>query len=246
MKPNLDHLTKAQIRTVTQLARRASRLANTHRKAGYHCSESVFAAVVEVLGLKVYPPAPKLASGFHGGGGRIYVGGEPTPTGCMCGALAGGVLALSALYGRTSPKGTRYGCIPYAAGYLHQRFFAEVGGKCCSMLQIPEQERQHHHGELLGILVERAMSRHAHVDDAENLLLEDFPRRSELVVREDEDLDRAVCAPFEVFGKHLRRLVPRMVLGSDMAESHGNSLGPGSRVTRAQGQDQHCNAREKP
>ena len=135
MKPNLDHLTKAQIRTVTQLARRAGRLANTHRKAGYHCSESVFAAVVEVMGLKVYPPAPKLASGFHGGGGRIYVGGEPTPTGCMCGALAGGVLALSALYGRTSPKGNRYGCIPHAAGYLHQRFFAEVGGKCCSMLR---------------------------------------------------------------------------------------------------------------
>ncbi len=135
MKPNLDHLTKAQIRTVMQLAGKASRLANRHRRAGYHCSESVFAAVVEVMGLRVYPPAPKLASGFHGGGGRIYVGGEPTPTGCMCGALAGGVLALSALYGRTSPKGTRYGCIPHAAGYLHQRFFAEVGGKCCSMLR---------------------------------------------------------------------------------------------------------------
>ncbi len=135
MKPMLDHLTKAQVRTVTQLARKASRLANKHRKLGYHCSESVFAAVVEVLSLRVYPPAPKLASGFHGGGGRIYVGGEPVPTGCMCGALAGGVLALSALYGRTSPKGTRYGCIPHAAGYLHQRFLAEVGGKCCSMLR---------------------------------------------------------------------------------------------------------------
>ncbi len=63
------------------------------------------------------------------------MGDEEVPTGCMCGALAGGVLTLGVLYGRTSPKGTRYGCIPHTAGYLHQRFFAEVGGKCCSMLR---------------------------------------------------------------------------------------------------------------
>lgn len=135
MQPLLGHLTTAQIRRVTQFSKKASRLANRHRKAGYHCSESVFAAVVEVLGLRVYPPAPKMASGFHGGGGRIRVGDEEVPTGCLCGALAGGVLALSVLYGRTSPKGTRYGCIPHAAGYLHQRFFADVGGKCCAMLR---------------------------------------------------------------------------------------------------------------
>jgi len=135
VKPVLDHLTNAQIRIVGQLARKAGRLANQQRKLGYHCSESVFAAVVEVLSLKVYPPAPKMASGFHGGGGRIRVGDEEVPTGCMCGALAGGVLALGVLYGRTSPKGNRYGCIPHTAGYLHQRFLAEVGGKCCSMLR---------------------------------------------------------------------------------------------------------------
>ena len=135
MKPILDHLTKGQIRIVSQLARKAGRLANKERKLGYHCSESVFTAVVEVLNLKVYPPAPKMASGFHGGGGRIRVGEEEVPTGCLCGALAGGILALGVLYGRTSPKGPRYGCIPNAAGYLHQRFFAEVGGKCCSMLR---------------------------------------------------------------------------------------------------------------
>jgi C_GCAxxG_C_C family probable redox protein len=92
-------------------------------------------AVAETVNLKVFPAAPKMASGFHGGGGRIGVGEDSAPTGCLCGALAGAVLALSVIYGRTSPKGTRYGCIAYASGYLHQRFFAEVGGKCCSMLR---------------------------------------------------------------------------------------------------------------
>jgi hypothetical protein len=85
--------------------------------------------------MDVKPFPPKMASGFHGGGGGCRVGEEWVPTGCMCGALAAGVLALSNFYGRTSPKGNRYGCISHASGYLHQRFFDEVGGKCCSMLR---------------------------------------------------------------------------------------------------------------
>ena len=58
-----------------------------------------------------------------------------TPTGCMCGALAAGVLVLSILYGRTSPVGPRYSCISHLSGRLHQRFEEELGGKCCAMLR---------------------------------------------------------------------------------------------------------------
>jgi hypothetical protein len=53
----------------------------------------------------------------------------------MCGALAAGVLVIGALYGRTSPKGERYGCAAHLSGYLHKRFEEEFGAKCCSMLR---------------------------------------------------------------------------------------------------------------
>jgi C_GCAxxG_C_C family probable redox protein len=79
-----------------------------------------------------------MASGFHGGGGAVKTdeeGMEGTPTGCMCGALASGVLILGILYGRTGPVGPRYGCISQLSARLHQRFQEELGGKCCAMLR---------------------------------------------------------------------------------------------------------------
>ncbi len=62
---------------------------------------------------------------------------KATPTGCMCGALAAGVLVLGILYGRTSPSpaGPKYGCISHLSGRLHQRFQEKLGGKCCAMLR---------------------------------------------------------------------------------------------------------------
>ena len=79
-----------------------------------------------------------MASGFHGGGGATKTdaeGMEGIPTGCMCGALASGVLILGILYGRTQPGKVRYGCISQLSAYLHQRFQEELGGKCCALLR---------------------------------------------------------------------------------------------------------------
>ncbi len=79
-----------------------------------------------------------MASGFHGGGGSVDIneeGTQGTPTGCMCGALASGVLILGILYGRTGPVGPRYGCISHLSAHLHRRFQDELGGKCCAMLR---------------------------------------------------------------------------------------------------------------
>ncbi|NWF93855.1 MAG: C_GCAxxG_C_C family protein [Syntrophaceae bacterium] len=88
--------------------------------------------------MKVKPNPPKIASGFHGGGGAIKIdekGTETIPTGCMCGALAAGVLILGILYGRTSGAGPRFGCISYLSAHLHRRFQEELGGKCCALLR---------------------------------------------------------------------------------------------------------------
>jgi C_GCAxxG_C_C family probable redox protein len=88
-----------------------------------------------VLNIKLNIPAATLATAFHGGGGGTKVGEQWTATGCMCGALAAGVLAIGALYGRKSPKESRYGCAAHVSGELHRRFQEELGAKCCSMIR---------------------------------------------------------------------------------------------------------------
>jgi hypothetical protein len=89
-----------------------------------------------------------MASGFHGGGGGVKTdeeGMKGIPTGCMCGALAAGVLVLGVLYGRSAPVGPRFGCISHLSAYLHKRFQDELGGKCCAMLRpfYQKMDREH-------------------------------------------------------------------------------------------------------
>lgn len=79
-----------------------------------------------------------MASGFHGGGGAFKtdeIGMEGTPTGCMCGALASGVLILGIFYGRTEPPKVRFDCISHLSAHLHKRFQEELGAKCCALLR---------------------------------------------------------------------------------------------------------------
>lgn len=57
---------------------------------GYGCAEAVLMAFAEFKGIKS-PLIPRIATGFCGGVGR---------TSGTCGAVSGGVLALSLVYGR--------------------------------------------------------------------------------------------------------------------------------------------------
>ncbi len=98
--------------------------------------------------MKLKPAPPKIASGFHGGGGGVKTdeeGMKGIPTGCMCGALAAGVLVLGVLYGRSAPLGPRFGCISHLSAHLHKRFGEEFGGKCCAMLRpfYQKMDREH-------------------------------------------------------------------------------------------------------
>ena len=61
---------------------------------GYNCSQSVLLAMSEHWGLK-NDFVPKIATGFGGGIGRC---------GSVCGALTGGVMALSVRYGTNEPS----------------------------------------------------------------------------------------------------------------------------------------------
>lgn len=77
------------------LAEKAEMAAAEYYEAGYWCGESVVKAVNEALGHPMPPEVFRMASGFCEG-----LGGSR----CICGALAGGVMASGLLAGRTSPK----------------------------------------------------------------------------------------------------------------------------------------------
>jgi len=75
-------------------AERAEDLASEFYSQGYHCGESVVKAVNEVAGQPLPPEVMRMASGFCEG-----LGGSR----CLCGALAGGVMASGLLSGRQTP-----------------------------------------------------------------------------------------------------------------------------------------------
>jgi C_GCAxxG_C_C family probable redox protein len=72
-------------------AERAEQLASEFYAQGYHCGESVVKAVNEIAGEPLPAEVMRMASGFCEG-----LGGSR----CVCGALAGGVMASGIFSGR--------------------------------------------------------------------------------------------------------------------------------------------------
>lgn len=91
--------------------------------SGMYCAESVLQAVAEAHGQED-PLIPKIATGFCGGVSR---------TSGMCGALAGGIMALGLLTGRSSPQESKDQC--YAlTHHLVCRFREKFGSTQCTDL----------------------------------------------------------------------------------------------------------------
>ena len=65
---------------------------------GYFCCEALVAAIRDNFQLDVPKEVIAMASGMAVGAGR---------SGCMCGALNGGILALGMFFGRTEQAGPR-------------------------------------------------------------------------------------------------------------------------------------------
>ena len=95
-----------------------------------------------------------MASGFHGGGGRHKVASSDkledlkhhpyakpdkttikiTPTGSLCGALAGGIMIIGYLFGRKRPEDD-ITCASELSFELHKRFQETLGAKICNVLR---------------------------------------------------------------------------------------------------------------
>jgi len=95
--------------------------ASANYEQGYHCGESVVRAINEVAATPLPPEAMRLASGFCEG-----LGGSR----CLCGALAGGVMAAGLLAGRDTPQ-DRWEPSYDAAAELRARWIADQDAETC-------------------------------------------------------------------------------------------------------------------
>ncbi len=96
-------------------------LAASYYEAGYWCGESVVKAVNEVTGHTLPAEVSAMASGFCEG-----LGGSR----CMCGALAGAVMASGMFTGRTSPQ-QPWEPSYSAAGELRRRWVEDQQAETC-------------------------------------------------------------------------------------------------------------------
>jgi len=106
---------------VLSCAERAELAAATYYEQGFHCGESVVRAINEVAGSPLPPEVMRMASGFCEG-----MGGSR----CICGALAGSVMAAGLLAGRECAE-DRWEPSYDAAAELRSRWRADQNAETC-------------------------------------------------------------------------------------------------------------------
>jgi C_GCAxxG_C_C family probable redox protein len=93
---------------------------------GFHCSEAFFLCVGDYLLGEIHPGMQRMTTGFAGGVGCTYHE--------VCGALSGGAMVLSAIYGRTSPDQDDSQCMQLVAKYW-DLFEQHFGTTKCKLLR---------------------------------------------------------------------------------------------------------------
>ncbi len=108
------------------------------------CSESVVHTINQLLGSPLPHEITKLASGFPIGLGK---------SGCLCGAVSGGVIALGIAYGRNHGEAMNEKMFPSAAR-LHDTIKEYYGSTCCRVLvrnyEFSSPERKKHCIQITG------------------------------------------------------------------------------------------------
>ena len=108
--------------------------AGNYFKEGNNCAEAIFLTFREYLAPDMDPDMVKLVTGFGNGLGKA---------GCICGALAGSIVSLNMIKGRTSKDEDRrdaYDC----ANEFHDRFVEKFGASCCRALNPHPFESKEH------------------------------------------------------------------------------------------------------
>ncbi|MCU9812912.1 MULTISPECIES: C-GCAxxG-C-C family protein [Paraclostridium] len=90
----------------------------------FFCSEAVVKTINDELGKPFTDEVTKLASGFPIGIGK---------SGCLCGAVSGGVMALGMVYGRCHGEEMHEDMFKHAAD-LHDRIKELYKSTCCRVM----------------------------------------------------------------------------------------------------------------
>lgn len=104
--------------------------AENNFRGGYFCCEALMAAIRDNFELDVPKEVVAMASGMAVGAGH---------SGCMCGALNGGILALGLFFGRTEQNGPKDPKVVKCMELAHELhdWFMQANGKnavCCRVL----------------------------------------------------------------------------------------------------------------
>lgn len=110
----------------------------------FFCSEAVVHTINELLGWPFSEDVVKLASAFPIGLGK---------SGCLCGAVSGGALALGMAYGRKYGEPMKEKMFPISAA-LHDHIKAVYKSTCCRVIikgyEFASPERKTHCVEITG------------------------------------------------------------------------------------------------
>lgn len=96
-----------------------------YRNGDFYCSETIVKVIKDEFALPIPDEAVAMASGFP-----VGMGGS----GCTCGAIAGGIMALGMVFGRTEAKDPKVDKAMALARELHDAFKDRHGCLCCRVL----------------------------------------------------------------------------------------------------------------
>lgn len=98
---------------------------NYYRDGDFYCSEAIIKAIKDEFDLSISDDIIAMASGFP-----VGMGGS----GCTCGAVVGGIMALGLFFGRTQPKDAKVNKAMALSKELHDFFSTKHKCLCCRVL----------------------------------------------------------------------------------------------------------------
>lgn len=120
-----------------------------YRNRDFYCSEAVVKVIADGFNAPLGDAAIKLASGFP-----VGIGGSM----CTCGAVNGGVMAISMFFGRDKAKGKEVKKAMELSKELYDKFTAKHKVACCKVLthgkKIGSSEHINHCVTMTGELAE--------------------------------------------------------------------------------------------
>lgn len=96
-----------------------------YRDGDFYCSEAIVKVIKDEFELDITDEVIAMASGFP-----VGMGGS----GCTCGAVAGGIMALGLFFGRSESKDIRVNNAMALSKELHEFFRGENKSLCCRVL----------------------------------------------------------------------------------------------------------------